>query len=262
MEDGRCVAHSSSVCQKFYSCVLQLQAAEPEEPWSLHLLLCLLQVHRGRHVDRPGVDVSLFTCNLKASEFSDLSTDGPELQQLRALLQQDAQLLQRLRHPRMLQVVDPPQQGKDSWVFCTKPLALSLRQLLGDVECFQKQDHEQWTKTGYVPPDSAASIESTGASITSLSSSSSSKQQQKKTAVAGATDLWDSAPSLLEVKCGLVDIAEALSFLHKSAHLMHLNIHPESIFIDTDGHWKLGGLFFAKEFQSLTNSVDCRFCFG
>ncbi|CDJ45526.1 hypothetical protein ETH_00002180, partial [Eimeria tenella] len=91
-------------------------------------------VYSGHHIDRPGDSVSLFACNLKSPEFAALPAEGPVLQQLRELLQQDALLLQRLRHPRLLQIVEPLQQGKDSWVFCTKPVHFSLRQLLGAPE--------------------------------------------------------------------------------------------------------------------------------
>lgn len=196
------------------------------------------------------------------------------LQQLRGLLQQDAQLLQRLRHPRLLQVVEPPQQGKDSWVFCTKPVVLSLRQLLETPRGSQQhQQHERDSRWGYIPPNSDVRKEGPGSNITSIgskSSSSSSKQQQHTAREAAvAADFLKTSPyrspsgvSLLEVKCGLVDIAEALSFLHGSAQLLHLNLHPESVFIDSECRWKLGGLFFAQQLQGKTDSVDCNFSFG
>mmetsp|Transcript_56429 Transcript_56429/g.104457 ORF Transcript_56429/g.104457 Transcript_56429/m.104457 type:complete len:808 (+) Transcript_56429:143-2566(+) len=48
--------------------------------------------------------------------------------------------------------------------------------------------------------------------------------------------------SPLEMKCGLLDVAEALQFLHEGAKTAHLNISPHSIFIDPQGRWLLGGL--------------------
>lgn len=221
-------------------------------------------IHRGRHVDRPAGDVSLFTCNLRAPEFAGLSPEGSVLQELRSLLHQDAQLLQRLRHPRLLQVVDPLTQGKDSWVFCTKPVVLSLRQLLATQDVPQQHRHhdERALASPYVPPSSGGRAEGSGSTVTSLSSSkntSSSKQHKSAKDAEAAAPLWQAAPSLLEVQCGLVDVAEALSFLHKSAQLLHLNLHPESVFIDSEGRWKLGGFFFAQQIQTRNESVNCSF---
>ncbi|KAI3945929.1 hypothetical protein MKW98_007278 [Papaver atlanticum] len=50
---------------------------------------------------------------------------------------------------------------------------------------------------------------------------------------------------LLEVKHGLLQIAESLDFLHNNAHLIHRAISPETIFITSSGAWKLGGFGFA-----------------
>ncbi|KAI3946629.1 hypothetical protein MKW92_036371 [Papaver armeniacum] len=50
---------------------------------------------------------------------------------------------------------------------------------------------------------------------------------------------------LLEVKHGLLQIAESLDFLHNNAHLIHPAISPETIFITSSGAWKLGGFGFA-----------------
>ncbi|KAK7283822.1 hypothetical protein RIF29_13568 [Crotalaria pallida] len=50
---------------------------------------------------------------------------------------------------------------------------------------------------------------------------------------------------LLEVKHGLLQIAESLDFLHNQAHLIHRAISPENVFITLSGAWKLGGFGFA-----------------
>ncbi|KAH0463244.1 hypothetical protein IEQ34_007826 [Dendrobium chrysotoxum] len=50
---------------------------------------------------------------------------------------------------------------------------------------------------------------------------------------------------LLEVKHGLLQIAESLDFLHNNAHLIHRAISPETVFITATGAWKLGGFGFA-----------------
>nr|XP_018906398.1 PREDICTED: protein-associating with the carboxyl-terminal domain of ezrin [Bemisia tabaci] len=56
-------------------------------------------------------------------------------------------------------------------------------------------------------------------------------------------------------KCiGLYSILKALVFLHEQAKAAHLNVCKASIYVTSDGSWKLGGLEFLKRFQDLTLS--------
>ena len=48
----------------------------------------------------------------------------------------------------------------------------------------------------------------------------------------------------VEVKYGLLQLAEGLSFLHNDARLFHGNLTPESVIINHKGEWKLGGFHF------------------
>ncbi|XP_020089556.1 SCY1-like protein 2 [Ananas comosus] len=50
---------------------------------------------------------------------------------------------------------------------------------------------------------------------------------------------------LLEVKHGLLQVAETLDFLHNNARLVHRALSPETVFITSSGAWKLGGFSFA-----------------
>ncbi|XVE60664.1 hypothetical protein DITRI_Ditri05aG0146500 [Diplodiscus trichospermus] len=58
-------------------------------------------------------------------------------------------------------------------------------------------------------------------------------------------DLKGMEMGLLEVKHGLLQIAESLDFLHNNAHLIHQAISPENVLITSSGAWKLGGFGFA-----------------
>ncbi|KAE8684410.1 white-brown-complex ABC transporter family [Hibiscus syriacus] len=58
-------------------------------------------------------------------------------------------------------------------------------------------------------------------------------------------DLKGMEMGLLEVKHGLLQIAETLDFLHNNAHLIHCAISPENVLITSRGAWKLGGFSFA-----------------
>ncbi|CAI9117163.1 OLC1v1018509C1 [Oldenlandia corymbosa var. corymbosa] len=62
---------------------------------------------------------------------------------------------------------------------------------------------------------------------------------------------------LLEVKHGLLQIAETLDFLHNNARLIHRSISPEAILITSNGAWKLGGFGFTiPTDQSTTDSSN------
>ncbi|KAI3760709.1 hypothetical protein L1987_51108 [Smallanthus sonchifolius] len=50
---------------------------------------------------------------------------------------------------------------------------------------------------------------------------------------------------MLEVKHGLLQVAESLDFLHNNAHLIHRGLSPEAVLINSSGAWKLGGFSFA-----------------
>lgn len=50
---------------------------------------------------------------------------------------------------------------------------------------------------------------------------------------------------LLEMKHGMLQIAETLDFLHNNARLIHRALSPENILLTSSGAWKLGGFGFA-----------------
>ncbi|XP_037077025.1 SCY1-like protein 2 [Pollicipes pollicipes] len=64
----------------------------------------------------------------------------------------------------------------------------------------------------------------------------------------------------IELKYGILQITEALSFLHYSAHILHSNVCPSSIFVTKRGTWKLGGLEFSEKIgeQDGTESIHCQ----
>ncbi|KAK8692095.1 hypothetical protein V6N13_075575 [Hibiscus sabdariffa] len=59
--------------------------------------------------------------------------------------------------------------------------------------------------------------------------------------------------SLLEVKHGLLQIAESLDFLHNNACLIHRAISPENVLITSSGAWKLGGFGFAISMEQASS---------
>lgn len=57
----------------------------------------------------------------------------------------------------------------------------------------------------------------------------------------------------IELKYGILQIIEALSFLHYSGHVIHKNVCPSSILVTKKGTWKLAGLeFIGKDYINYT----------
>lgn len=54
----------------------------------------------------------------------------------------------------------------------------------------------------------------------------------------------------VEIKYGLLQISEGLSFLHNSAKMLHRNICPESIIINEQGAWKICGFDYCLSSSS------------
>lgn len=59
----------------------------------------------------------------------------------------------------------------------------------------------------------------------------------------------------IEIKYGLLQISEGLQFLHNDVKLLHKNICPESIVINSSGVWKIFGLDFCVHNTSPPNQV-------
>lgn len=59
----------------------------------------------------------------------------------------------------------------------------------------------------------------------------------------------------LEIKYGLMQIAEGLTFLHNDVKLLHRNICPESIIVNQQGAWKIFGFDFCLANNNPTGSA-------
>ncbi|CAD7965392.1 unnamed protein product [Amoebophrya sp. A25] len=136
------------------------------------------------HNDRPTDPLTVFLFEKKVLD-RNRSKDA-----ILETLRRDAQMLQRLRHPNILHVMEPLVEEKATLAFATKPIKVTLAQLL---------------------------------------------------------DRAPSELSSLEMKCGLLDIAEAVRFLHQDAKTAHLGLSPSSIFVTEQGRWLLGGFGHAQQ---------------
>lgn len=66
----------------------------------------------------------------------------------------------------------------------------------------------------------------------------------------------------IEIKYGLLQISEGLAFLHNDVKLIHRNVSPESILINTQGVWKIFGFDFCVHNTNPANLPPAYPCDG
>lgn len=129
-------------------------------------------------------------------------------------LKREASSLARLRHPSILQVLEPVEDTRNGGLmFATEHVTASLAGLLR-----QKDEQERAGAR-------------TGRSVVERPDGSRARKE---------LDIDE-----LEVQKGLLQVAKGLEFLHESAGLVHGNLNPEAIFINSKSDWKISGLGFA-----------------
>lgn len=121
-------------------------------------------------------------------------------------LKREASSLARLRHPSILQLVEPVEDIRGgAFMFATEAVIGPLSQALAQKD------------------------------------RSSPRRAQKH------DDLNSQHIELdeLEIQKGLLQVAKGLEFLHESAKLVHGNLTPAGVFINSKSDWKISGLGFA-----------------
>ncbi|EAW10082.1 putative protein kinase Scy1 [Aspergillus clavatus NRRL 1] len=132
-------------------------------------------------------------------------------------LKREAGNLARLRHPSILQVLEPVEETRGGGLmFATESITTSLAGLL------QAKEEQERTSRGGSRPSRYVVGEPDGT-------------RRRK----------DIEIDELEIQKGLLQVAKGLEFLHESAGLVHGNLNPEAIYINAKSDWKISGLGFA-----------------
>ncbi|XP_023311083.1 SCY1-like protein 2 [Anoplophora glabripennis] len=137
------------------------------------------------------------------------------------ILRSSVRQLERFRHPKILHVLHPIEECADTLAFASEPVYASLANILAYQE--GSGNHGGITTTGVQQPATPRPAHSREYSFLDI-----------------------------EYKYGILQITEALSFLHYSGHVLHRNVCPASILVTKKGTWKLAGL----EFTERVNDVD------
>lgn len=157
------------------------------EPCGTGGLSSLWRIYSCKRKSKDRAALSIFMFDKKR-----LDRKRPNREEIVISLKSEVLALVRLRHPCILQVVEPLLEDSKTLAFVTEPVIGSLTDLL--------------------------------------------KTPGKLQAL--ATDL--------EIRLGLMDILEALTFLHSEARLLHLAVCPDNIYLTPRGKWKLAGFSFSQ----------------
>ncbi|KXJ81150.1 hypothetical protein RP20_CCG021479 [Aedes albopictus] len=155
------------------------------------------------------------------------------------ILRASVKQLERFRHPKILQIMHTVEESSETLSFATEPVIASLANVLA----YQVSTVTMplWTAPG--PP-------STGASQQMQNPSPANRPPHAK-----EYSFLD-----IELKYGILQITEALSFLHYSGQVIHRNVCPSSILITKKGTWKLAGFEFTERVNETdaTDPVPCQ----
>ncbi|KAI0427940.1 kinase-like domain-containing protein [Xylaria sp. FL1042] len=133
-------------------------------------------------------------------------------------LKKEASSLARLRHPNVLELVEPVEDTRGGGLqFVTEPVTTSLASLLQE-----KDDQERAGGVG-------------GRSSRYVTEDSDGVRRRRELEI-----------DELEIQKGLLQVSKALEFLHENAGLVHGNLTPESVLINAKSDWKISGLAFCS----------------
>ncbi|KAL2266133.1 hypothetical protein VTJ83DRAFT_5485 [Remersonia thermophila] len=135
-------------------------------------------------------------------------------------LKKEASAIARLRHPGILEVVEPVEETRGGGLqFVAEAVTASLSGLLQE-----KDDQERGGAGGrasrYVTEDADGTRRRREIEIDEL-----------------------------EIQKGLLQVSKALEFMHEHAHLVHGNLTPDAILINSKGDWKLSGMSFCSPLE-------------
>ncbi|KAI0129481.1 clathrin-coated vesicle protein [Xylariales sp. AK1849] len=143
-------------------------------------------------------------------------------------LKKEASSLARLRHPSVLELVEPVEETRGGGLqFVTEAVTASLAGLLGE-----KDDQERAGGVG-------------GRSSRYVTEDADGTRRRRELEI-----------DELEIQKGLLQVSKALEFLHENAGLVHGNLTPDAILINAKSDWKISGLAFSSPPENSTKPTS------
>ncbi|KAF1814271.1 kinase-like protein [Eremomyces bilateralis CBS 781.70] len=142
-------------------------------------------------------------------------------------LKKEASSLARLRHPSVLELVEPVEETRGGGLmFATELVTASLAGLLQEKDDQERSGGVGGRPSKYVVEDAE-----------------------------GVKRRRELEIDELEIQKGLLQLGKGLEFLHESAGLVHGNLTPDAIFINAKSDWKIAGLGFSSPPSDSTSST-------
>ncbi|KAG2436950.1 hypothetical protein HXX76_006466 [Chlamydomonas incerta] len=138
-------------------------------------------------------------------------------------------LMMRLKHPGVVRVVLPLEETSSYMILVTEAVRGCLRDVMSAPHHPQNQ---QPHTAGHAGPGQGGHGHGHG-------------HGEQGGEAGGPGGGGGGALSSLEVKLGLLAVAESLTFLHSAAKLAHCGLSPQTVVVAADGAWKLAGFGFA-----------------
>ncbi|KAJ6785646.1 hypothetical protein PWT90_04794 [Aphanocladium album] len=133
-------------------------------------------------------------------------------------LKKEASSLAKLRHPNILELVEPVEETRGGGLqFVTEPVTASLASLLQEKDEQERSGGPGGRSSRYVTEDADGTRRRRELEIDEL-----------------------------EIQKGLLQISKALEFFHENAGLVHGNLTPDAILINSKSDWKISGLSFCS----------------
>ncbi|KAI5866378.1 ARM repeat-containing protein [Durotheca rogersii] len=142
-------------------------------------------------------------------------------------LKKEASSLARLRHPSILELVEPVEETRGGLQFVTEAVTASLASLL--------QEKDEQERVGGVG----------GRSSRYVTEDSDGVRRRREIEI-----------DELEIQKGLLQISKALEFLHENAGLVHANLTPDAVLINSKSDWKVSGLAFCSPPEGSTKATS------
>ncbi|KAF2833065.1 protein kinase domain-containing protein ppk32 [Ophiobolus disseminans] len=143
-------------------------------------------------------------------------------------LRKEASSLARLRHPSVLELVEPLEDTRGGGLqFATEPVTASLAGLLQEKDEQEKAGGVGGRRSRYVIEEADG------------------QKRRRELEI-----------DELEIQKGLLQVAKGLEFLHESAGLVHANLTPDAIFINAKSDWKISGLGFSTPPEDSTKPTS------
>ncbi|XP_026314465.1 SCY1-like protein 2 isoform X2 [Hyposmocoma kahamanoa] len=140
--------------------------------------------------------------------------------------------LEKMRHPKMLQIIHSLEEGHNTIAFASEAVVASLHNILN------------FHETSPLAQGAAPPIQPHPISLAPPSSAAQLRQQQMPTQRPPFAKEYYFLD--IELRYGLLQIIEALHFLHYTTRQMHRNVCPQVIIVTKRGTWKLFGLEFIE----------------